>query len=94
VRLAELRGRVALVSFVYTRCLTACPLLLRDEPSRLTPVLHAWDEWTRRGGDGELDHPARVYLLDRAGRVREIYALEFFDQRQAWLDVRALLRER
>ncbi len=147
VRLADLRGRVALVSFVYTRCLTACPLLtarlallqrraaalpsaerpvlvsitvdperdtperlrqyaeqfgvdrtswrfLRDEPSRLTPVLQAWDEWTRRGDDGELDHPARVYLLDRAGRVREIYALEFFDQRQAWLDVRALLRER
>src|SRR5258708_18251527 len=27
VRLADLRGRVALVSFVYTRCLTACPLL-------------------------------------------------------------------
>jgi len=26
--------------------------------------------------------------------VREIYGLEFFDQRQAWLDVRALLRER
>ena len=50
MRLADLRGRVALVSF--------------------------------------------VYLLDRAGRVREIYALEFFDQRQAWLDVRALLRER
>jgi len=147
VRLADLRGRVALVSFVYTRCLTACPLLtarlallqrhaaalpaterpvlvsitvdperdtperlrhyaeqfgadrtswrfLRDEPSRLTPVLHAWDEWTRRGSDGELDHPARVYLLDRAGRVREIYALEFFEPRQAWLDVRALLRER
>ena len=148
MRLADLRGRVALVSFVYTRCLTAWPLLtarlallqrhavalpaaerpvlvsitvdperdtaerlrqyaerfgadrtswrfLRDEPSRLTPVLHAWDEWTRRGGgDGELDHPARVYLLDRAGRVREIYGLEFFDQRQAWLDVRALLRER
>jgi len=41
-----------------------------------------------------MDHPARVYLFDRAGRVREIYALEFFDQRQAWLDVRALLRER
>jgi protein SCO1 len=147
VRLADLRGRITLVSFVYTRCATACPLLtarlallqrraaalppaerpvlvsitvdperdtperlrryaeqfgvdrsswrfLRDEPARLTPVLHAWDEWTRPVGDGDLDHPARVYLLDRAGRVREIYALEFFDPRQAWLDVRALLRER
>jgi hypothetical protein len=35
-----------------------------------------------------------LYLLDRAGRVREIYALEFLDPRQAWLDVRALPRER
>ena len=147
VRLADLRGHVALVSFVYTRCTAACPLLtarlavlqrraaalrpserpvlvtitvdperdtperlrqyaeqfaadrtswrfLREEPVRLVPVLSAWDEWTRPTGGGELDHPARVYLLDRAGRIREIYALEFFDARQAWLDVQRLLRER
>ena len=147
VSLADLRGHVALVSFVYTRCTTACPLLtarlavlqrraaglrpterpvlvtitvdperdsterlrqyaarfaadlttwrfLRDEPPRLAPVLSAWDEWTRPIAGGELDHPARVYLLDRATRIREIYALEFFDQRQAWLDVQRLLRER
>jgi protein SCO1/2 len=147
VELADLRGHVALVSFVYTRCTSACPLLtarlavlqrravglraadrpvlvtitvdperdsterlreyaarlgadrttwrfLRDEPLRLAPVLRAWDEWTRPAADGEIDHPARVYLLDRAGRIREIYALEFFDQRQAWLDVQRLLRER
>jgi len=147
VSLADLRGHVALVSFVYTRCTTACPLLtarlavlqrraaglrpserpvlvtitvdperdsteqlreyagrfaadlttwrfLRDEPLRLAPVLSAWDEWTRPIAGGELDHPARVYLLDRAARIREIYALEFFDQRQAWLDVQRLLHER
>lgn len=147
VQLADLRGHVALVSFVYTRCTTACPLLtarlavlqrraagaraadrpmlvtitvdperdsterlreyaarfgadratwrfLRDEPLRLAPVLSAWDEWTRPVAGGEIDHPARVYLLDRAGRIREIYALEFFDQRQAWLDVQRLLAER
>jgi protein SCO1/2 len=147
VRLADLRGHVALVSFVYTRCTSACPLLtarlavlqrratalapserpvlvtitvdperdtterlaeyaarftadrtswrfLRAEAARLSPVLRAWDEWTRPLANGELDHPARVYLLDRAGRVREIYALEFFDQRQAWLDLQHLLRER
>ena len=146
VRLADLRGHVALISFVYTRCSSACPLLtarlavlqrraavlpssqrpilvsitvdperdsteqlreyaarfgadlttwrfLRDEPRRLAPVLSAWDEWTRPAAGGELDQPARIYLLDRAGRVREIYALEFFDQRQAWLDVQRLLRE-
>jgi protein SCO1/2 len=146
VRLADLRGRVALVSFVYTTCRSACPLLtarlaqlqrqaralpvadrplfvsvsvdpehdtperlreyaarfgadlaswrfLTDAPPRVEPVLRAWDEWTRRRADGEIDHPARVHLLDRAGRIREIYALEFFDARQAWLDVRRLVGE-
>jgi cytochrome oxidase Cu insertion factor (SCO1/SenC/PrrC family) len=67
---------------------------LRDAPDRLRPVLAAYDEWTRRLPDGEIDHPARVHLIDQAGRVREIYALEFFDERQVFLDVRALLRER
>ena len=57
-------------------------------------MLRAWDEWTRWLEDGELDHPARVYLLDGAGRVREIYGLEFFDERQAWLDLQRLRRER
>ena len=146
VRLSELRGRVVLVSFIYTRCTTACPLLtarlgvlhrraqtlapaarpillsitvdpardsaaelaryaarfdasgpgwrfLREEPVSLAPVLHAWGEWTRLANDGELDHPARIFLVDRAGRIREIYSLAFFDERQAWLDVRALLRD-
>jgi len=146
VRLSELRGRVVLVSFVYTRCTTACPLLtarlallhrraqtlapaarpvllsitvdpahdsaaelaryaarfdatgptwrfLREEPTRLAPVLSAWDEWTRLAGNGEVDHPARIFLVDRAGRIREIYSLAFFDERQAWLDIRALLRD-
>ena len=144
VRLSALRGQVVVVSFVYTQCTTACPILtrrlallqqrlaraglqprfvsitvdperdtagaleryaaamgadrrrwhfLRDEPALVAPVLAAWDEWTRRQGDGEIDHPARLYLIDARGDVREIYALAFFDERQAELDIRALLRE-
>jgi protein SCO1 len=144
VRLSELRGRVALVSFIFTSCTAACPLLthrmallqqrlrattpvpafvsitvdpardraaalaayaarfgadrrswhfLRDEPRALGPVLAQWDEWTRPLPKGDVDHPARVHLVDARGRVREIYSLEFFDERQAELDIRALLRE-
>ena len=146
VGLADLRGRIVLVSFVYTRCTAACPLLaarlarlqqriaslpspsrpallsisvdperdsaadlrryaarfgadgstwrfLRDDPARVRATLLAWDEGTRPAPGGELDHPARVYLVDRAGTIREIYALAFFDDRQAWLDIQALLRE-
>jgi cytochrome oxidase Cu insertion factor (SCO1/SenC/PrrC family) len=144
IRLSELRGRVALVSFIFTSCTAACPLLtqrmallqqrlrgttphpvfvsitvdpardsaaalaayaarfgadrrswhfVRDEPRALAAVLARWDEWTRPLPKGDVDHPARVHLVDPRGRVREIYSLEFFDERQAELDIRALLRE-
>jgi cytochrome oxidase Cu insertion factor (SCO1/SenC/PrrC family) len=142
VRLSAQRGRVVLVSFIYTRCTTACPLLvrrmaalqdrlqgadvrffsvtvdpehddaamlrayarrfgadarrwsfLREEAPLLRPVLSAWDEWTRPEAGGEIDHPARLHLIDRRGRVREIYSLQFFDERQAEIDIRTLLRE-
>ena len=147
VNLAELRGRVVLVSFIYTSCPSACPLLtqrmaalqrrlsaaglfpsrvslvsvtvdpdrdsvatlaryakgfnadprgwrfLRERPEVLLPTLAVWNEWTKPLPNGELDHPARLYLIDPASRIREIYSLSFFDERQAFLDIRALLRE-
>lgn len=65
---------------------------LREDPGRLKPVLLAYDEWVKPLPGGELDHPARVFLIDREGR-REIYTLSFFDERQAFLDIQALLRE-
>lgn len=147
IRLSELRGKVVLISFIYTTCSITCPLLaqrmgllqarlaraglqgrevhllsvtvdpdrdsaealsryaarlraasggwrfLREAPERLRPVLAAYDEWTRTQPDGDIDHPARLYLIDRRGNVREIYSLSFFDERQAFLDIRALLKE-
>ncbi len=147
VRLADLRGCVVLLAFIYTGCQAACPLLshrmallqarlakaglsadrvqllsvtvdpeydtaavlaryasdfnakagwlfLRESPERLSPVLTAYDEWSKRLANGELDHPARLHLIDAAGRVREIYSLAFFDERQAYLDIVALHGER
>lgn len=147
IRLSALRGRAVLLSFIYTSCPAACPLLtqrmallqaslrgagvfpsrvaflsvtvdpvrdsgaglaryakgfgadpggwrfLREAPERLRPVLAAYDEWTRHLPGGELDHPARLYLLDPQGRIREIYSLSWFDERQALLDIQTLLRE-
>ena len=147
VHLSDLRGQVVLLSFIYTSCTSACPLLtsrmsalwarlkrdgtaarqvrflsitvdpardsaaalegyakrfkadparwsfLREERQKLQPVLAAYDEWTRPQPDGEIDHPARLYLIDRRGRIREIYSISFFDERQAFLDIQALLRE-
>jgi protein SCO1/2 len=147
VQLSELRGRTVLLSFIFTQCASACPLLthrmqllqgrlaqaglfparvalltvtvdperdsadaldryaerfdarpgwyfLRDQPERLQPMLAAYNEWTKKLADGDIDHPARVYLIDPAGRIREIYSLAFFDERQALLDIKAVDREK
>jgi protein SCO1/2 len=63
---------------------------LRDAPEALTPVLGAYHEWTKAMPSGELDHPARVHLIDADGRIREIYSLAFFDPRQVLIDIRSL----
>jgi cytochrome oxidase Cu insertion factor (SCO1/SenC/PrrC family) len=67
---------------------------LRDQPERLRPVLAAYDEWTKKLPNGDVDHPARLYLIDPSGRIREIYSLAFFDERQALLDIEAIEQER
>ena len=64
---------------------------LREEPVRLEPVLKRYDEWTKRLAKGDLDHPARVFLIDMAGNMREIYSLAYFDEKQALLDIQAVL---
>jgi cytochrome oxidase Cu insertion factor (SCO1/SenC/PrrC family) len=66
---------------------------LREAPARLAPVLAAYEEWAERLPNGELDHPARLHLVDAAGRVREIYSLAFFDEAQAFHDIVTLHKE-
>jgi protein SCO1/2 len=148
LRSADLRGKVVLVSFVFTTCNGTCPattarmssvaremerqglfkgervrlLSITLDPRRDTPaalrryaqlydvdtrhwtfltgrpaqvekVLAAWGMWTRPAPSGQLDHPSRIFLVDRRGRIREVYSLEFF--KPAWVveDVRLLLGE-
>ena len=66
---------------------------LRETPAKTKPILKAYDEWTRQLPKGELDHPARVYLIDQKANIREIYSLAFFNEKQALIDMRALLGE-
>jgi protein SCO1/2 len=80
----------------YARNLGADPAgwrFLRETSERTKPVLKAYDEWSKKLPKGELDHPARVYLIDQKGRIREIYSLSFFNEKQAFLDISALLEE-
>jgi len=67
---------------------------LYDAPEKMKPIYRAYDEWTKKTQKGQLDHPARVYLVDAKGNIREIYSLAFFNEKQALLDIKALLRER
>ena len=43
--------------------------------------------------NGQLDHPSRIFLVDRKGSVREIYNLGFM--KAAWVveDIELLLKE-
>jgi protein SCO1/2 len=66
---------------------------LRDTPEKMEPILAGYDEWTRKLPNGEVDHPARIYLIDPAGCIREIYGLAFFDEQQALIDIRAVDKE-
>jgi protein SCO1 len=148
VRSASLKGKVLLVSFIFTTCNGSCPAtthrmglvqrelqargLLKGErvrlvsitldPKRDTPevlrgymrlydvdaaswsfltgapeqvgkVVAAWGMWAKPAPNGQLDHPSRVYLVDRRGNIREIYNLDFL--RPAWVteDVELLLKE-
>lgn len=57
-------------------------------------VIHDWGMWAKPMKDGQLDHPSRVFLLDREGRIREVYNLEFL--RLPWVmeDIQELLNEK
>ncbi len=64
---------------------------LRESAAKTKPVLKAYDEWTKLLPKGDIDHPARVYLIDQQGNIREIYSLTFFNEKQALIDIKALL---
>jgi len=145
--IASRRGKVLLVSFVYTTCNGVCPATTQTltgiqkrlqaaklwgtsvefisitlDPERDTPevlgryarlfgadpaawhfltgpspqvesVISGWGMWVKSGPTGVLDHPSRIFLLDRQGRQREIYNLEFLTAESVMQDMRGLLRE-
>jgi protein SCO1/2 len=145
--LATLRGKVVIVSFIYTTCNGVCPLTTQalrrvqnslqaaklwgssvefvsitldpqrdtpevlsryarllgaDEsawhfmtgpPARVESVIADWGMWAKSNPAGTIDHPSRIFLLDRRGHEREIYNLEFLTAESVLQDVRALQAE-
>jgi len=66
---------------------------LTGPPETVAKVVAGWGMWARPAANGQLDHPSRVFLVDRGGNIREIYNLDFL--RPAWVmeDVELLLKE-
>jgi len=158
ISLADLtRGRITVLSFIYTRCASpkACPMAtgvlmdlhelsaedrelarnlrlvsmsfdpVHDTPERmrayselasnrpgaapwhfvtarseaeLQPVLATYGQAVDRKANpadptGPLNHTLRVYLIDREGRIRNIYSSGTLDVRLVLADVRTLLLE-
>jgi protein SCO1 len=133
VKLSDFKGKVVLVSFIFTTCNGSCPATthrlakvrewlrgdanfrpavefvsitldpVRDTPAALKKYIQLydlqmdkeikwlgwtfltgareavhktiadWGMWVKPAANGQLDHPSRIFLLDRQGRIREIY---------------------
>ena len=64
---------------------------LRGDSAEVGRLLQQYDVWVKSYPDGSFDHSMRVYLIDRRGRIREIYNYDFMTVEQVILDVQSLL---
>lgn len=90
----------AMASYGYAAAADAagkCPwdFLTTRSRAALDPILAGYGQSVSRTarGDGPINHLLRVHLIDRRGRVRNIYGLEFLDPRLLLADIRTLLLE-
>jgi len=60
---------------------------------KVNKVVSDWGMWAKPAPNGQLDHPSRIFLVDRQGRIREIYNLACM--KTAWVveDIELLLKE-
>src|SRR6266852_7628990 len=64
---------------------------LTGPSNQVASVVKAWGMWAKPAANGQLDHPSRIFLVDRRGRVREIYNLDFLKTPWVIEDIAALL---
>ena len=66
---------------------------LTGPPDQVFSVVKAWGMWAKPAANGQFDHPSRIFLVDAAGRIREIYNLAFLKPKWVAQDVELLLHE-
>src|SRR5207248_8370667 len=66
---------------------------LTGDAQTVAQTVEAWGMWVKPAANGQLDHPSRIFLVDRRGQIREIYNLDFL--RVPWVieDVELLLKD-
>jgi protein SCO1/2 len=69
-------------------------MFLSGSPEQLASVMKDYDFHVERKPTGDFDHVSRVYLIDTAARVRNIYSASFLDPPAVERDVNSLLAER
>jgi protein SCO1 len=66
---------------------------LTGPKERVAKVISDWGMWAKPAANGQLDHPSRIFLVDRQGRIREIYNLAFMKTQWVLEDIEMLLKE-
>src|SRR5262245_58850840 len=66
---------------------------LTGPPADVMKVYTAWGMWAKPAAGGKLDHPSRIFLVDRRGQIREVYNLDFLRPQWVVEDVELLLRD-
>jgi protein SCO1/2 len=66
---------------------------LTGPEKEVADTIKAWGMWARPAANGQLDHPSRIFLVDRKGRIREIYNLSFLKAASVAEDMQELLNE-
>jgi protein SCO1/2 len=66
---------------------------LTGPKEKVETVVSDWGMWAKPAANGQLDHPSRIFLVDRQGRIREIYNLAFMKTHWAIEDIELLLKE-
>lgn len=77
----------------YAKGMRALPggwFFLRGDSAEVSRLLQQYDVWVKPYSDGSFDHSMRIYLIDRQGRIREIYNYNFFTVEQVVLDIQSL----
>ena len=66
---------------------------LTGKADNVDKVIADWGMWAKPAANGQLDHPSRIFLVDRKGRVREIYHLGFLKAKWVLEDMELLLHD-